>query len=156
MFARTLVVAVLLAFGVAATAATPLQSFQTADLTIDTAGGPQHFTIELADTPLQQEQGLMFRRQMAADAGMLFTFPDSRTAEFWMHNTFIPLDMVFIAADGHIADLHERAVPMSDAIVASTVPVHAVLELNGGTIARLGLKVGDLVHHANFGTAGGH
>jgi uncharacterized membrane protein (UPF0127 family) len=63
--------------------------------------------------------------------------------------------MLFIAADGHIADFHERAVPFSEATIESKVPVRAVLELNGGSVARLGIRRGDLVHHAVFGTAGG-
>jgi uncharacterized protein len=71
-----------------------------------------------------------------------------------MKNTLLPLDMLFIAADGHVADMHERAVPMSEANIVSKVPVKAVLELNGGTVARLGVKAGDLVHYAVFGTSG--
>jgi uncharacterized protein len=130
-----------------------LQHFDRADLTIDTAKGAQRFTIELALSPEQQEQGLMFRSEMAPDAGMLFVFPQPQQAVFWMKNTLIPLDMLFIAADGRIADLHERAVPLSEANIVSQVPVRAVLELNGGTVQRLGLKVGDQVHYATFGTA---
>jgi uncharacterized membrane protein (UPF0127 family) len=137
----------------AAGAQAQLQSFDKSTLVIDTAKGSQRFNIELALTPAQQEQGLMFRRSMAADAGMLFVFPATAPQIFWMHNTLIPLDMLFIAADGRIADIHERAVPMSDATIASKVPVLAVLELNGGTVSRLGIKVGDLVRHPAFGTA---
>ncbi len=151
--ARTFFLAAILAF-VALAARAQLQHFDTATLTIDTKQGAQHFSIELALTPLQQEQGLMFRRTLAPDAGMLFVFPDPQVAVFWMKNTLIPLDMLFIAADGHVADLHERAVPMSEANIVSKVPVKAVLELNGGTVARLGIKEGDLVHYAVFGTSG--
>jgi uncharacterized membrane protein (UPF0127 family) len=135
-------------------AAAPLAVFKTSALTIDTAAGPQRFVIELALTPQEQEQGLMFRRELAADAGMLFDLGTERQAVFWMHNTLIPLDMLFIAADGRIADIHERAVPMSDATIPSKVPVRAVLELNGGTVARLGIKLGDVVHYAIFDTGG--
>jgi uncharacterized membrane protein (UPF0127 family) len=124
-------------------------------LTIDTAAGPQRFTVELARSPEQQQLGLMFRQSLAADAGMLFDFGDTRPAAFWMKNTLIPLDMLFIAADGHVADIHERAVPLSEATIESRVPVRAVLELNGGSVARLGIHRGDLVHHAIFGTAAG-
>jgi uncharacterized membrane protein (UPF0127 family) len=138
---------------VPAAAAQQFQTFEKAPLTIDTATGAQHFTVELAVTPAQQEQGLMFRRAMAADAGMLFVFPQIHTATFWMHNTFIPLDMLFVGFDGHIADIHERAVPLSDALISSKGPVLAVIELNGGTVSRLGIKPGDLVHHEAFGTA---
>jgi uncharacterized membrane protein (UPF0127 family) len=152
---RSLLVAaaLLLVLVMPARAQAPLQSFAVSSLTIDTAKGPQRFSIEIATTPQQQEQGLMFRRELAADAGMLFIFPDVRTAEFWMHDTLIPLDMIFIAADGHIADIHERAVPMSDAVITSRVPVRAVLEVNGGTVGRLGIKDGDLVRYPLFGTA---
>jgi uncharacterized protein len=122
-------------------------------LVIDTQAGPQRFGVELAVTPQEQEKGLMYRRSMAADAGMLFDFVTPRLASFWMRNTFIPLDMLFIAADGHIADIHERAVPQTDDAVESASKVRAVLELNGGTVARLAIKRGDLVHHAIFGNA---
>jgi hypothetical protein len=148
-----LVLAALLAFaGLSAQA--QLQRFETAPLTIATAKGVAHFTVELALTPAQQEQGLMFRRELAPDAGMLFVFPQLQPAIFWMKNTLIPLDMLFIAADGHVADIHERTVPLSEANIVSNVPVKAVLELNGGTVARLGIKPGDRVHHPAFGTGG--
>lgn len=127
-------------------------TFEKSTLTIDSASGPKIFTIELALSPAQQEQGLMYRRAMAADAGMLFVFPGPQIARFWMHNTIIPLDMLFIAADGHIAGIHERAVPMRDDAITSDQPVLAVLELNGGTASRLGIKSGDLVHYAAFHT----
>ncbi|MDE2227986.1 MAG: DUF192 domain-containing protein [Alphaproteobacteria bacterium] len=131
----------------------PLQTFDTAPLVIDTAKGPQHFTVELALTPAQQEQGLMFRRSLAPDAGMLFVVAQPQIMSFWMHNTLIPLDMLFIGAGGRIVDLHERAIPMSDAIIVSRAPAAAVLELNGGTVARLGIKVGDVVRAAALGNA---
>jgi uncharacterized protein len=96
----------------------------------------------------------MFRQSLPADAGMLFDFGETRPVAFWMKNTLIPLDMLFIAADGGIADIHERAVPRSEATIEARVPVRAVLELNGGTVARLGIKRGDRVHHPIFGTGG--
>jgi uncharacterized protein len=130
-----------------------LVHFDTSTLSIDTGGGNRGFTIELALSPEQQQQGLMFRRTMAADAGMLFIFQKTGDTAFWMKNTLIPLDMLFIAEDGHIADIHERAVPMSEASIPAKFPVKAVLELNGGTVARLGIKIGDLVHYSVFGTA---
>ncbi len=132
---------------------TTLQTFNSAPLTIDTAKGLQHFTVELALTPAQQEQGLMFRRHMAADAGMLFVFDQPQIMDFWMHNTYIPLDMLFVAPGGRIVDLHERAVPLSDAIIVSHAPAIAVIELNGGTVDRLGIKIGDVVHAAALGNA---
>ena len=132
-----------------------LQHYDTSTLTIDTANGPQRFTIEMAITPAQQEQGLMYRRSMAPDAGMLFVMKEQSVATFWMKNTIIPLDMLFIASDGKIADIRERAVPMSETRIASKVPVRAVLELNGGTVARLGIKIGGVVHHATFANVAG-
>jgi uncharacterized protein len=128
-----------------------LASFQKSTLTIDTDRGPQRFNIEIAKTPQQQEQGLMFRRSLPANAGMLFDFGTTEPAAFWMKNTLIPLDMLFIAADGKIADIHERAVPLSEATIYSKVPVRAVLELNGGTVSRLGIHLGDVVHFPIFG-----
>jgi uncharacterized membrane protein (UPF0127 family) len=132
-----------------------LAALQQSSLTIDTAAAPRRFTIDLAVSAEDQAQGLMFRRSLPRDAGMLFDFGTTRPAEFWMKNTLIPLDLLFITADGHIADIHERAVPMSEATIESKVPVRAVLEVNGGTVARLGIKEGDLVHHSIFGTAAG-
>lgn len=129
------------------------QTFTSAPLSIDTAKGPQHFTVELALTPDQQEQGLMYRPHLAADAGMLFVMAQPQIMTFWMHNTLIPLDMLFIAAGGKIVDLHERAMPMSDATIVSHAPAIAVLELNGGTVDRLGIKIGDVVHAAALGDA---
>ena len=127
-----------------------LATFTKSELTIVTAAGKHRFAVEEATTPQQMSQGLMFRREMAADAGMLFEFPRLQTASFWMKNTLIPLDMLFIALDGTIADFHERAVPQNLDPINSDRPVIAVLELNGGTVARLGIKRGDHVVHPFF------
>ncbi|HEX4113459.1 MAG TPA: DUF192 domain-containing protein [Stellaceae bacterium] len=132
-----------------------MQTFDKSSLAIETAAGPHRFDVELALTPAQQEQGLMFRAKLASDAGMLFDFGDTAPRGFWMKNTLIPLDMLFIGADGRIVDIHERAVPLSEAVILSAVSARAVLELNGGTVARLGIKVGDLVSYKGFGTGGG-
>jgi len=96
-----------------------LQTFATAQLTIASASGDHKFTVELAITPAQQEQGLMYRRSMAPDAGMLFDFGHPQPTTFWMKNTLIPLDMLFVGADGRIANIHERAVPMSEEMISS-------------------------------------
>jgi uncharacterized protein len=150
---RRLLRALILFVAVLPAAAADLQTFDKSSLTIDTAQGTRKFDIELALTPAQEEQGLMYRPRLAPDAGMLFDFGDTATRGFWMKNTLIPLDMLFITADGHVADIHERAVPLSEDTILSRVPVRAVLELNGGTVARLGIKLGDVVHHRIFGTA---
>jgi uncharacterized protein len=126
--------------------------YATATLTILSTSGPHRFTIELAETPAEMEQGLMFRRELAPDAGMLFDFKTPTVATMWMRNTLIPLDMLFVAGDGHIVNIHERAVPQSDAIIAAAAPVRAVIELNGGTAARLGIKPGDKVVYPIFGS----
>ena len=124
----------------------------TSDLYIVTAKSRQHFRVELALDAASQAQGLMFRKSMAADAGMLFDFGlPERPEGFWMKNTYIPLDMFFIRADGSIAEIAERTVPFSEATVGGDIPVRAVLELNGGTAARLGIAVGDKVQHRVFG-----
>lgn len=95
----------------------------------------------------------MYREHLDPNAGMLFVFDDTAPRTFWMKNTLIPLDMLFIAADGHIVDIHERAIPLSEDIIPSQVPARAVLELNGGTVTRLGIRVGDLVRCKSFGNA---
>lgn len=130
------------------------EAFAVSTLTVETAsGGKFRFKIEMAETQAQQMQGLMYRRQLAADAGMLFPYAEPQIASFWMKNTFIPLDMLFIAADGRISHIHPNAAPQSEATIRGPSPVKAVLEINAGMAARLGLRVGDVVRHAVFGDA---
>lgn len=138
--------------GGGAARAQALVSFPSSQAEIVTAAGKRHrFSVELATTPDQLTQGLMFRRTLAADAGMLFDFGMDRPVSMWMRNTLIPLDMLFLAADGRITGYHERAVPGSQDIISAPGLVRAVLELNGGTVSRLGLAVGDRVVHPMFG-----
>jgi uncharacterized membrane protein (UPF0127 family) len=127
------------------------EAAETSPLTIDTSKGPQYFTVELATTPAQMELGLMYRESLPADAGMLFVYPDDEIVAFWMKNTLIPLDMLFIGADGHIRRIAERTVPLSTTPISSVDPIRAVLEINGGTSARLGIKPGDVVHSTSLG-----
>jgi uncharacterized protein len=149
-----LLLAVLLATAPPGRAAEPqLQQFATAPLTIVSASGPHHFTVELAQSPAQMEQGLMFRRTLAPDAGMLFDFKQPTVATMWMHNTLIPLDMLFVDQQGLIVNIAQRTVPESDATIAAAAPVHAVIELNGGTADRLDIKPGDRVVYPIFGNA---
>jgi uncharacterized membrane protein (UPF0127 family) len=129
-----------------------LAQFPTAQLTIVTAGGPHPFTVELATTPAQMEQGLMFRQSLAPDAGMLFDFTTPSVAMMWMKNTLIPLDMLFVDGQGRVVNIHERAVPGSLATIAAAAPVRAAIELNGGTAARLGIRPGDRVIYPIFGS----
>jgi len=150
---RSLLIAALLALAVALAppaARAQLASFGKSELTIDTASGKQHFTIEEAKTQPQMMQGLMYRRSMPPDAGMLFEYDHPQPVAFWMKNTLIPLDMLFIGADGTVLDIHERAVPLSLDTIGTDKPVLGVLELNGGTVSRLGIKPGDRVDHPLF------
>lgn len=126
------------------------EKFKTGKLTIVSAGKRNDFNVELAITDRQQQQGLMFRRTMAPDAGMLFDYVTPTRITMWMKNTYIPLDMIFIGADGKVVDIAERAVPQSETIIPSKVPARAVLELNGGTAQRLGIKIGDTVESAEL------
>jgi hypothetical protein len=130
-----------------------LQTFQRDELTIESAAGSHRFAVEVAVTPAQRAQGLMFRERLPADAGMLFLYPSEQIVSMWMKNTLIPLDMLFIAEDGRIVHIAERAVPGSMATISSGQPVRAVLELNGGTAARMKIAPGDRVLHQTFGTA---
>ena len=122
-------------------------------LAIQTSTARHLFQVERAKTPDEQAQGLMYRRSMAADHGMLFDMVPPRVATFCMKNTFIPLDMIFVGPDGRIRNIAERTVPETTSTYSSDGPVGAVLELNGGTSSRLGIKPGDLVLHPLFGTA---
>jgi uncharacterized membrane protein (UPF0127 family) len=125
-------------------------------LTIVTRDGATHdFSIEMATTQSEIENGLMFRKHLDPDAGMLFYFgrPERETA-FWMKDTLIPLDMLFIRADGAIKFIHANAKPGDETEVLSNGPVAGVLEINGGRAAALGIKVGDRVRSGLFGGGG--
>lgn len=121
-------------------------------LTIEpAAGGPRHeFNIEVASSEQEKQLGLMYRTALGDGEGMLFPYATERSISMWMHNTYIPLDMVFIRADGTIARIEERAEPLSDRIISSGTSVAAVLELPGGASARLGIKPGDKVRYPLF------
>ncbi|MGE0224784.1 MAG: DUF192 domain-containing protein [Acetobacteraceae bacterium] len=121
-------------------------------LVIVTRDGTQHtFMVEMAITPQQQAVGEMFRTSVPADGGMLFDWGYPRSSTMWMKNTLVPLDMVFINADGTIRSIAENTVPHSLAAVDSRGPVRATLELAGGTTARLDIRVGDTVRQRIFG-----
>lgn len=122
----------------------------TEPLTIATKGGPRQFSVEVMRDDAGRSRGLMFRRHMAPDHGMLFDFERSEPVTMWMKNTYLPLDMVFIRADGTVARVAADTEPLSTAIIPSNGPVLAVLELNAGTAAKLGIKEGDRVEHPMF------
>jgi uncharacterized protein len=122
------------------------------DATIEIAGksGVHSFTVELANNDAEREHGLMFRKELPEGKGMLFDFEHEAPVVFWMHNTFIPLDMIFIRADGSILRIAENTEPLSDRRIPSGGPVRGVLEVIGGTARKLGIEPGDKVAGAFF------
>jgi uncharacterized membrane protein (UPF0127 family) len=134
--------------GVCLAQSAPIESlthFPRTALDITAHGHRDHFEVWIADTPARQEQGLMFVRDLPSGEGMLFPESSPQVAHFWMKNTYIPLDMVFVGKDGRIAKIIAGARPFSLDLLSSDVPVTAVLELRGGEAAQLGLQVGDRV-----------
>lgn len=120
-------------------------SAKTVPLSIKAAGGLQHFRVEVARTPQEQARGLMYRTSLPDHGGMIFPMKPPRFASFWMKNTLIPLDIIFIRADGTIERVAANAVPEDLTPIESGEPVAAVLELAGGEAARLGIAEGNLV-----------
>jgi len=119
-------------------------------LEIVTRNGVHVFDVEIAVTPEERSKGLMFRRELPHGQGMLFDFNGEGPVAMWMRNTYVSLDMFFIRADGRIARIAENAEPLSEATIASGVPVKAVLEVVAGTAKRLGIAPGDRVAHPMF------
>ncbi len=151
-----LIAALVLAFALTLPAAPwgsrPVQA-QAADpqiLEIATRNGVHIFAVELAVTPDQQSRGLMFRKELPEGRGMLFNFGRDQEVTMWMKDTLIPLDMIFIRADGRIHRIAEYTEPHSLRPISSGGPVVAVLEVIGGTARKLGLAVGDRVAHPMF------
>ncbi len=151
LLSLALLLVCLIGWPAAAPAQTP-QSLSTSPLIIETQTGRQFtFTVQVAETPEQHSRGLMFVREMPADAGMLFVYPTAQPRGFWMANTLIPLDMIFIDADGRIINIAERTEPLSLRTWGSEGPAQAVLELNGGITRFLGIRPGDRVIHPRIG-----
>jgi len=119
-------------------------------LVILTASGRHEFQIELADTDATRAQGLMYRRSLAPDRGMLFDFKRVEPVSMWMQNTYVSLDMLFIRPDGTVARVATNTEPLSTRTISSGEPVLAVLEVVAGTAARLGIRPGDKVEHPLF------
>ena len=113
-------------------------------LTIHSANGKHRFTVDVAATPEQQQRGLMFVKSLAPDQGMIFPYDPPQDVAFWMKNTLIPLDMIFIRADGRIARI-TTAKPLDETPVPAGEPIVAVLEISGGRAAQLGVREGDTV-----------
>jgi hypothetical protein len=119
-------------------------------ITIDTKAGPHSFTVEIAADEESREKGLMYRTAMAPDAGMLFDFHTPQLVSFWMENTVLPLDMLFVRADGTIARIKANATPYSRENIPSGEPVQLVIELNAGRAAALGITEGAKVQVPNL------
>lgn len=105
------------------------------------------FSVELAQTEAERARGLMQRASMPAGAGMLFVYPGPRTVQFWMHDTLIPLDMLFFDASGRLVSLHSDARPMDDTPIPSDGPVRFVLEINANLAKRMGIGAGTVLSH---------
>lgn len=113
--------------------------------------GQARFSVEIADSEAERARGLMHRAEMARSHGMLFIYPRTHHAYFWMRNTLIPLDMVFLAPDGRITHIHHNAIPLDETAIDGGPGVLAVLEINGGLAAQLGLAKGDILRHPALG-----
>jgi len=119
-------------------------------LQIVTAAGTHDFQVEIAKDDASRARGLMDRRFMPADHGMLFEFDREGPEAFWMKDTYIPLDMIFISRTGIVTNIVANAEPLSERAIPSGPPCMAVLELNGGAAAKIGLRIGDKVRHPFF------
>ena len=131
-------------------AAGPAGAADQRTLEIASKTGVHIFAVEIAETEAQREKGLMFRKNLPDGQGMLFDFKREQDVSFWMQNTYIPLDMIFIRGDGSILRIVENAEPLSTRLIPSGGPVLAVLEVIGGTAHKLGIAPGDRVAHPIF------
>ena len=130
----------------------PLSHFPKTDIQVDVGGRSYVFTVWVASTPARHEQGLMYVKSLPANKGMLFLFDTPQIASFWMKNTLISLDLLFIAPDGRVIRIAEKATPLSLEPIGSMGVTLGVLELAGGTSDALGIKPGARVHHPAFAT----
>ena len=146
-------VASLTLFAGARTEAQDTARLRVEPVTVEARGAKEIFKAEIADTPELRQKGLMFRKELAADEGMLFDFGAPRPVHMWMKNTYISLDMIFIRKDGTVIAIGANTEPLSEAVIGVEEPVKGVLEVAAGTAARLGLKPGDRVYHSIFGNA---
>jgi uncharacterized membrane protein (UPF0127 family) len=126
------------------------QAAELQTLEIASKSGVHAFQVEMAITPEEKEHGLMFRRELPDGQGMLFDFQTDQNVAFWMKNTYIPLDMLFIRSDGRILRIAENTEPLSERNIPSGGPVRAVLEVIGGTAKKLGIAPGDRVGGSIF------
>ena len=129
----------------------PARAGGQATIEIVSKNGVHPFSVELATNDAERARGLMFRKSLPEGQGMLFDFKRDLPVSFWMHNTYISLDMIFIASDGRIVHIAENAKPLSDDLIPSGGPVRAVLEVIAGTADKLGIAPGDRVTGSIFG-----
>lgn len=120
------------------------------DLLVETASSQFRFEVEIADDPTERAEGLMYRETMADNAGMLFLYSAPQPVQFWMKNTPMSLDIVFVRADGTIARIAERTTPFSEDMIPSGEKVSAVLEVKAGMMHQLGVRVGDRLKHPTY------
>lgn len=146
---RALAATIIVAFFVLLSPA-PGSAVDLHSLEIVSKSGVHSFTVEIADNDATREKGLMFRRSLPEGSGMLFDFHQAQDVGFWMQNTYIPLDMIFIRADGRIHRISENTEPLSTKTIRAGAPVRAVLEVIGGTARKLGIAPGDRVAHPIF------
>jgi uncharacterized protein len=130
---------------------TQLKDFPRSQLTIERRNGRDTFQIWLARTPAQQEQGLMWIRELPSDHGMLFLLDAPRPMNMWMKNTYVALDMLFLDGRGRITHIAARATPLSEALIASSGEVAGVLEIAAGEAQKRGIRVGDRIIHPALG-----
>ena len=112
--------------------------------------GDARFAVEIADDPQERAQGLMFREEMPLSAGMLFIYPRPQRLSFWMRNTLIELDMIFVDPKGVVQRIHARAQPLDETPIYGGEQLTHVLEINGGLAERMGIAVGDVLRHPSF------
>ena len=120
-------------------------------VTVSGDWGQASFQVDVADDAQERAQGLMFVAEMATLSGMLFVYERPQSVSFWMKNTLIPLDMLFVAPDGEVLKIHENAVPGDLTPIPGGDGVQMVLEINGGLSSRLGIAAGDVLQHPSFG-----
>ncbi len=120
-------------------------------VTVSGDWGQANFQVEVADDPSERAQGLMFVEAMPTLSGMLFVYERPQAVSFWMKNTLIPLDMLFVAPDGEVLRIHENAIPGDLTPIPGGDGVQMVLEINGGLSSRLGISEGDVLQHPSFG-----
>ncbi|MCI0598447.1 MAG: DUF192 domain-containing protein [Beijerinckiaceae bacterium] len=136
----------------AALAGEPLRpQLKLEGLEIVTSSGRHAFSVEVMRSDPQRQRGLMFRRFLPQDRGMLFKFEAEYPLMMWMKNTYVPLDMIFIGRSGKVVGLAEHTEPLSEKVIPSGAPAYGVLEVNAGTAARIGLRIGDTIRHPVFG-----